>query len=182
MKKTVSIIITVLVLILAVLVYWRLHRIYEDRVNHSIRMKLEKQFDTAIQTKTIPKNTDMIGEIKIPSLSINYVILNKTTDKNLAISITKLAGPAINQKGNLVLAGHDMKNGDFFGKLKGIKISDKIIIEDLAGHKKTYHVIKKYSVKDTDTAPLNQDTKGQTLLTLLTCTYLPSDRLVVLAK
>jgi sortase (surface protein transpeptidase) len=113
MKKGFTI---VLILLLVELVLFRLYRFYEEQSHQQEREKLEQLYNEALEGK-IPSSTKVVeqvfGKIMIPSLDIQYIILNKTTDENLDISITKVTGPAIHQKGNLVLAGHNMKNGSF---------------------------------------------------------------------
>lgn len=179
MKKGLTI---VLILLIVVLVSLRFYRFYEEQSHQQEREKLEQLYNEALEGK-IPSSTKVVeqvfGRIMIPSLDIQYVILNKTTDKNLDISITKVTGPAIHQKGNLVLAGHNMKNGSFFGKLANIYKSDKIILEDQTGKKMEYVMTDKYTVDESDLSPLSQDEQSERVLTLITCTDDSDRRLIV---
>lgn len=182
MKKGISI---VLIILLVAAVSFRLVRLYEANSNDAERQKLEQVYAEALEGKgnsTSSEQKKVIGKIRIPSLEISYIILNKTTDKNLDISISKVVGPAIHAKGNLVLAGHNMRNGSFFGHLKGIKESDPIILEDKAGKKKEYRMVDKYSVDKSDISPLSQSNQTEAMLTLITCTKDPDKRLIVVAK
>jgi sortase A len=182
MKKGISI---VLIVLLLAAVSFRLFRFYEARSNLEERVKLEHIYEEAVQGKIDSNHSDqekVIGKITIPTLDISYIILNKTTDKNLDISISKVVGPAIHQKGNLVLAGHNMKNGSFFGRLKGIKKSDEIILEDTSGKQKEYLMTNKFVVKNTDLSPLSQAEQSDTLITLITCTETSDERLIVVAR
>jgi LPXTG-site transpeptidase (sortase) family protein len=179
MKKGFTI---VLILLLVALVSLRLYRFYEEQSHQQEREKLEQLYNEALEGE-VPSSPAVVeqvfGKIMIASLDIQYIILNKTTDENLDISITKVTGPAIHQKGNLVLAGHNMKNGSFFGKLTNINMSDKIILEDQTGKKMEYVMIDKYIVDESDLSPLRQDDQTERMLTLITCTDNPDQRLIV---
>ncbi|MEH7159143.1 sortase [Neobacillus drentensis] len=182
MKKGISI---VLIILLVAAVSFRLVRFYEANANQAEREKLERIYEEAVEGKgntTSSEQKKVIGKISIPSLDISYIILNQTTDKNLDISISKVVGPAIHAKGNLVLAGHNMRNGSFFGHLKGMKASDPIFLEDKAGTKKEYQMVDKYWVDKSDLSPLSQSNQTEAVLTLITCTKDPDKRLIVVAK
>ncbi|MDQ1144222.1 LPXTG-site transpeptidase (sortase) family protein [Bacillus sp. SORGH_AS 510] len=182
MKKAVWV---VLILLLVTAVSLRMLRFYEARANEKEREKLEKVYINAIEGKTSLHSSEdrkIIGKIMIPSLNINYIILNVTTDKNLDISITKVAGPAVHRNGNLVLAGHNMKNGSFFGRLNHITPQDKIYLENRNGEKKEYSMVDKYIVNKNDLSPLDQSDHEESIITLITCTQDPNKRLIVVAK
>ncbi|MEO2076819.1 MAG: sortase [Bacillus sp. (in: firmicutes)] len=182
MKKAVWV---VLILLLVTAVSLRMLRFNEARANEKEREKLEKVYINAIEGKTSLSSSEdrkVIGKIMIPSLNINYIILNVTTDKNLDISITKVAGPAIHRNGNLVLAGHNMKNGSFFGRLNHITPQDKIYLENRNGEKKEYIMVDKYIVNKNDLSPLDQSDHEESIITLITCTKDSDKRLIVMAK
>jgi LPXTG-site transpeptidase (sortase) family protein len=182
MKKAVWV---VLILLLVTAVSLRMLRFYEARANEKEREKLEKVYINAIEGKTSLHSSEdrkIIGKIMIPSLNINYIILNVTTDKNLDISITKVAGPAIHRNGNLVLAGHNMKNGSFFGRLNRITPQDKIYLENRDGEIEEYIMVDKYIVNKNDLSPLDQSEQEESIITLITCTKDPNKRLIAVAK
>jgi LPXTG-site transpeptidase (sortase) family protein len=182
MKKAISV---VLIILLVAAVSFRLVRLYEAHANDAEREKLERVYAEAVEGKGDSLSSEqkkVIGKIRIPSLEISYIILNETTDKNLDISISKVVGPAIHATGNLVLAGHNMRNGSFFGRLKGMKETDPIFLEDQAGNKKEYRMVDKYWVDKSDLTPLSQSNQKEAMLTLITCTTDPDKRLIVVAK
>ncbi|TRZ37046.1 sortase [Niallia circulans] len=182
MKKVIMVL---LVLLLLGLLAIRGARFYEDYKNEQKRTELTERYEKAvtgeIDTKNKNQETAVLGEITIPSLQINYVILDGATDENLDISITKVTGPNMNKTGNLVLAGHNMRNGSLFGKLKKATKKDTIFLTDDKGNKAEYSITKMYTVKDTNLTPLAQNTNG-TKLTLITCTDNNENRLIVVAE
>jgi LPXTG-site transpeptidase (sortase) family protein len=166
-------------------------------MNEEARENLEQAYYEAVLGEgvlTVKRDVEMgkvvndggsaqaIGRITIPSLDIDYIILDHTTDKNLDISITKVVGPAIHEKGNLVLAGHNMKNGSLFGKLKKAKESEVIILEDVTGVERKYKIVDTYKVSETDLSPLSQANQAENIITLITCTERADERLIVVAK
>lgn len=192
----------IVTVLLIVFIGLRGYRMYEANQNDIARKQLEEAYYEAVlgdrelvddevgnsgravrqkveEKKAIPPN--IIGRIMIPSEKIDYIILDKTTDQNLDISITKVVGPAIHKQGNLVIAGHNMKNGSLFGKLQNVQPNDKIILEEAeSGLIKEYTITETYIVKETDLTPLNQD-QTDTILTLITCTERSDERLIVRA-
>jgi len=182
MKKTV---IVLLVVLLLCLLSVRGYRFYEDYKNEQKRAALSERYEKAvvgdIDAQNNQEDTAIVGKIAIPSLHINYVILDETTEENLDISITKVTGPDMNKQGNLVLAGHNMRNGSLFGKLKTATKADAIFLTDEKGQETEYTIVKMYTVKDTNLAPLEQNTKS-VQLTLITCTDNNKERLIVVAE
>ena len=177
MKKT---IVVLLVLLLLGLLAIRGYRFYEDYNNEQKRAELSERYEKVVTGEIDTKNVEKEVAI-LPSLQINYVILDGASGENLDISITKVTGPDMNETGNLVLAGHNMRNGSLFGKLKKATIDDAIFLTDEKGNKTEYSITKMYTVKDTNLAPLEQNRKG-VQLTLITCTDNNENRLIVVAE
>ena len=128
------------------------------------------------------KNYDVIGRIKINKINVDYAILGETTEETLNLSITRFVGNEVNRPGNLVLAGHNMKDGSLFGRLKELGQGDTIELYDRAGTARKYQVYKIYEVEPTDLEPLDQETDGKCIVTLLTCTNHAKQRLIVKCK
>ncbi len=119
------------------------------------------------------------AKLKIPRLGIEYPVLSTWSDELLKISLNKLWGPNPNEVGNYVVMGHNYKNGTMFGKLKNINIGDVVEITDLTGRTIKYVVSEKYHIDPTDTSCTSQLTNGRRKITLITCAYSGSMRLVV---
>lgn len=117
--------------------------------------------------------------LKIPSLGIEYPVLSTWSDELLKISLNKLWGPNPNEVGNYVIMGHNYKSGKMFGKLKSINIGDTIELTDLSGRTIKYIVSEKYHIDPTNKSCTSQLTNGRKQITLITCAYSGSKRLVV---
>ncbi len=117
--------------------------------------------------------------VNIPTLGIEYPVLSTWSDELLKISVNKLWGPAPNEVGNYVIIGHNYKSGKMFGKLKNINIGDIIELTDTTGRTIKYVVSEKYNIEPTDVNCTSQLTNGKRKITLVTCSYSGSKRLVV---
>lgn len=140
---------------------------------------VEQAQEQNIKTKQEDYKAESI--LKIPRLGIEYPVLEETSEELLKISVNKLWGPEPNKVGNYCIVGHNYKSGKMFGKLSGIKIGDEIQITDLTGTTITYIVYKKYDIDPTDVSCTSQLTNGKRKVTLITCSYSGTKRLVVQA-
>lgn len=123
-----------------------------------------------------------IGRIVINSLALNYPILDGATEENLNISITRFSGSNINEPGNCVLAGHNMKDGSLFGRLSELKEGDKLVLYDDLGKRKSYRVFNIKIVSPIDLSVISQHISNSCLITLITCTSDGKNRLAIQAK
>ena len=143
------------------------------------------QTTTPAKKKTQYKGFDSIGTIQIPAINVNYPVLSKTTKKSLETSVALLYPDNVdlNQEGNVVIVGHNYRNGTFFSNNKKLKIGDKINITDAYGKKITYIIYNIFEANQSDTSFYNRDTNGKREVTLSTCTDASNDmRLIVEAK
>lgn len=127
------------------------------------------------------KGIKIIGELIIPSINLDTYILEETNNKTLNLSVTKLAGPNINNIGNFCITGHNYLKENMFGKLKKVNKNDKIILIDTFGKEQEYTVYDKYEISPNDVSALNQNTNNKKEVTLITCTIGAIKRLVVKA-
>lgn len=131
------------------------------------------------------KGFNAIGTIEIPKTGVSYPVLqDPPTKKKLETAIVALypAGAELNTVGNVVLVGHNYRNGQFFSNNKKLANGDKIYITDLNGNKVTYVVYSVYQTNQSDTESYNRDTNGKREITLSTCTDASNDqRIIVLA-
>ena len=131
------------------------------------------------------KGFNAIGTIEIPKTGVSYPVLeDPPTVKKLETAITAVfpEGATLNTVGNVVLIGHNYRNGQFFSNNKKLTNGDKIYITDLNGNKVTYIVYKVYQTSVGDTESYNRDTDGKREITLSTCTDASNDqRILVLA-
>lgn len=87
-----------------------------------------------------------------------------------------------NEIGNLCIAGHNYVDYKLFSNLHKLNKKDKIKIYDFNGNLKEYTVFDKYETKPSDLSCTNQETNGQTIVTLVTCNNVTGKRLVIVCK
>ena len=126
------------------------------------------------------KGYDIDGIIKIPKINLNYPILSLTNDETLKLSITKFYGDKLNEIGNVVLTGHNYRNGSLFGNVKKLEIGDIVEITDNQNRTLNYKIYKKYVVNPSDMSILLSE-EGEKEITLLTCTNGRKNRLILKA-
>ena len=151
---------------------------------------IEEDPTPTISTGTTKKKTSsvsykgypVIGAIQIPKINVKYPIVDDTSVGAMEKAIVFLYGPGLNQVGNSVIAGHNYRNGGFFGNNKKLVEGDKIYITDALGNKLEYTITKKYITSDVDFDYASRDTKGAREISLSTCTNDASKRLVIWAK
>ena len=125
-----------------------------------------------------------LGSIEIPKTNVKYPILEKVTKKSLETSVAVVwpENAELNKPGNIVIVGHNYRNGVFFSNNKKLSKGDKIYITDLDKKKIAYTIYKIFEASDTDTKFYNRDTKGKREITLSTCTDDSSARLIIQAR
>lgn len=124
----------------------------------------------------------VIGIIKIPTIDLEYPIIDKTTKETMRISISKFSGGEINEIGNVALAGHNNYSGTMFGKNKNLKIKDKIYLTDLTRRTIEYEIYNIFVTDPNDTSILETEDKTKRELTLITCKNGRSERLIIKAR
>ena len=107
----------------------------------------------------------VIGTISIPSINIEYPILEENTSATLKIAIVAVypqdnRESAVNKPGNLVLWGHNYKNGTYFSDIDKLTTGSKIYIKDTSGTKLEYQVYNIYETTDSDMTYATRDTEG----------------------
>lgn len=124
------------------------------------------------------------GTINIPKTGCKYPILEKVTKKSLESSVAIIwpEKADLNQVGNVVIVGHNYRNGLFFSDNKKLSKGDKIHITDYNGKRVTYEIYKIFTAAENDASFYNRDTKGAREITLSTCTDDSSARLIIQAK
>lgn len=128
------------------------------------------------------KTYNIIANLNIPSLGIEYPILSSTSDSLLKISLNKYWGANPNEVGNMCVVGHNYEDTRFFGKLDKIKNGAIVKITDLSGKTLDYEVYDKYVVGPYNTDCTSQLTNGKTEITLITCYKNGTKRFVVKAR
>lgn len=133
---------------------------------------------------TYYNNFVMIGYIEIPKINIKYPILEKETVASLeqSVAVRYPDNPNLNQPGNVVIAGHNYRNGQFFSKLENVATGDIIKITDTNGQTLVYTVYEKYETTPEDVAYITRNVGNNTEITLVTCTDNSDARIIVKAR
>ena len=126
----------------------------------------------------------MLGYITIPKTDVKQPILDEVTPNSLntAVAIIYPSNAQLNQPGNVVIIGHNYRDGRFFSNNKKLNVGDKIKIKDNSGTELTYTIYQKFQTTEQDTSFYTRDTKGKTEITLSTCTDDAKMRIIILAR
>lgn len=129
------------------------------------------------------KGFPMIGTITISKTDVNLPILAKVSKESIEASVAKQYGADLNQPGNVVIIGHNFRNGLFFSNNKKLEVGDKIKIKDRNGTTLTYTIYSKFETDEGDASFYDRDTNGKCEITLSTCTDNDATRrLIILAR
>lgn len=133
---------------------------------------------------TYYNNFVMIGYIEIPKISIKYPVLEKETVASLeqSVAVRYPDNAKLNQPGNVVIAGHNYRNGQFFSKLENVVAGDVIKITDVSGKTLIYKVYEKYETTPEDVAYITRNVGENIEITLVTCTDDSNARIIVKAR
>ena len=129
-----------------------------------------------------PPEGDPVGELRIPVIGLNQVLIEGTNTDDLRQGPGHYIGtPLPGQGGNAAIAGHRTTYGHPFYNLDGVQPGDPIIVTTLQGVF-VYDTFKQVVVSPSDTSVINNVFANY--LTLTTCNprFSASSRLVVVAK
>lgn len=134
--------------------------------------------------KTYYNGFVMIGYITIPKTNVKEPILDVVTPESLntAVAVLYPSNPELNKPGNVVIVGHNYRNGKFFSNNKNLSTGDKIKIKDVTGNELVYTIYQKFETTEQDTSFYNRDTNGACEITLSTCTDDAKARIIILAR
>lgn len=119
----------------------------------------------------------LFGVLYIEKIDLRIPIIKEISPSSLSVSICYYSGPEPGNNGNLVLAGHNYRNGAHFGKLKDLSIGDAVSIKDISGDIFNYTVYEIEIIDEDDIYLL--ENKREKEMTLLTCVTNASKRLLV---
>ncbi len=135
----------------------------------------------AAPTTAAPAEGQPIGDIRIPVIGINQVMVEGTNTPDLRKGPGHYIGtPLPGQTGNVAIAGHRTTYGHPFYNLDSVKAGDPIVLTTLQGIF-VYDTTKNFVVSPSDTTVVDNVIANQ--LTLTTCNprFSASSRLVVQA-
>lgn len=128
------------------------------------------------------KGFNYIGSIEIPKTDVKYFVLETPpSEKKLDTAVVALypENKALNTPGNIVIQGHNYRNGTFFSDNKKLTNGDKIYITDLEGNRITYEIYNTFLTLKNDTSFYNRDTDGKREITLSSCTDASDDQRII---
>lgn len=132
-------------------------------------------------SKVTYKGYNVVGKIEIPSISLSYPILERTTPDSIELAVSVLYGPGPNKIGNTTIVGHNYRNGSFFGNNDKLVLGDKIYITDESGTRLKYNIYNIYETTPDDSDFITRDTAGKREISLSTCTDNSKARLIIWA-
>jgi sortase A len=136
----------------------------------------------AAPTTAAPAEGEPIGDIRIPVIGINQVVVEGTNTPDLRKGPGHYTGtPLPGQSGNASIAGHRTTYGHPFYNLDSVKVGDPIVLTTLQGIF-VYDATRSFVVSPSDTTVV--DNVFADRLTLTTCNprFSATTRLVVQAK
>lgn len=146
----------------------------------------EETSSTQSKTRKVTyyNNFVMIGYIEIPSINIKYPILEEETVASMekSVAVRYPANPQLNTIGNVVIVGHNYRNGMFFSNLKKVSTGDKVKITDTQGKTLVYTVYEKYETTPEDVEYMTRNVGDNIEITLVTCTDDSKARIILKAK
>ena len=152
-------------------------------------IQVKKIISTAPQSTkkeevNIPKTYlgfEVTAKLNIPKIDLEVNVLKNYSQKALDTSATKFWGPDPNEIGNFCIAGHNYEKDNIFNNLIDLEIGDELFLLDNKNDKCAYEIYDIYKVKPSNTNPLNQDTDGKRIITLITSVNYSNNRLIVQA-
>jgi sortase A len=129
-----------------------------------------------------PSEGEPVGDIRIPKIGINQVVVEGTNTPDLRKGPGHYTGtPLPGQTGNASVAGHRTTYGHPFYNLDGVKVGDPIVLTTLQGIF-VYDTTKTWVVSPSDTTVIKNAFAN--IITLTTCNprFSASTRLIVQGK
>ena len=121
----------------------------------------------------------LIGILEIPEINQELPIIGKWSYDLLKISVCRYKGPDPNDKGNLVIIGHNYKSGAHFGDLSELSVGSEVFLTNAkTGERVRYEVYQIKSVAP-DAFSALKSYHEPVGLTLMTCRNNGTNRLLV---
>lgn len=155
-----------------------------DKVDEQIKQNEEN--NDSVTEATINYggfNYTILGKIRIKKINIYQPILKENTAGAYNTALVKMAGPNLNEYGNVSIGGHNFMRGNYFIKINRLVKNDVVTITDLSGRSIDYYVYEYGVVSSDDASYLSQpEDKNIKMITLVTCTKGGKERYYVKAK
>ena len=80
----------------------------------------------------------ILGKLTIKKINIYQPILKENTAGAYNTALVKMAGPNLNENGNVSIGGHNFMRGNYFIKINRLVKNDIVTVTDLSGRKVNY--------------------------------------------
>ena len=152
-----------------------------NRVDEIIDEKYEGI--TEAEVKYGGYNYTVLGKLYIKKINLNEPILKENTSGAYNTALVKIAGPDLNENGNVSIGGHNFMRGNYFIKINRLRKGDIVNLTDLKGRSINYAVYDYAIYSKDDASYLAQPSdKNDKIITLVTCTKGGKQRYVVKAR
>jgi len=121
----------------------------------------------------------MIGILEIPEINQELPVIGKWSYKLLKISVCRYKGPDPNEKGNLVIIGHNYKSGAHFGDLSELSVGSEVFLTNTKTGQRVRYVVYQIKSIAPDAFSALKSYRGTAGLTLMTCRNNGTNRLLV---
>ncbi|MBO5349424.1 MAG: sortase [Clostridia bacterium] len=161
-------------------------RLVKENSQENIQIERTSEIQTIEKKESvnIPENYlgfDVTAKLIIPKINLETYILNDYLENGMKVCASKFWGPEPNEIGNFCIAGHNYEKENMFNHLIDLEIGDELYLLDNKNGKVLYKIYDIYKVKPENVEPLNQETNGKRVVTLITCVNFSKNRLIVQA-
>lgn len=163
----------------------RIKLVQETKVNTITVEKIVEEAENPIVTEKIAESYmdfPVTAKLIIPKIDVETYVLADFTEEGLEKSVSKFWGPEPNEIGNFCIAGHNYLKPNMFKGLKRLEIGDEFYLIDNKNGKIAYTIYDIYQVDENNMVPIDQETNGKRIVTLITCVNYTDYRLIVQAR
>ena len=193
-EKILNFLIILIVVALYVAVFMFIYSNFRERKRQELAGGIIDKIDKVIKEndgKVMPEakvsyggfKYTILGKLTIKKINIYQPILKENTAGAYNTALVKMAGPNLNENGNVSIGGHNFMRGNYFIKINRLVKNDIVTVTDLSGRKLNYYVYE-YGVVDKNSASYlaQPDNKNEKIVTLVTCTKGGKERYYVKAR
>jgi len=163
-------------------------QLQKDTSSHAVKRALAQESEVdnlptgppvAAPTTAAPVEGEPIGDIRIPVIGLNQVVVEGTNTADLRKGPGHYTGtPLPGQAGNSAVAGHRTTYGHPFYNLDSVKVGDPIVLTTLQGIF-VYDATKSFVVSPSDTTVVDNVIANQITLTTCNPRFSATTRLIV---
>ena len=159
--------------------------VQETKVNTITVEKIVEEAENPIVTEKIAESYmdfPVTAKLIIPKIDVETYVLADFTEEGLEKCVSKFWGPEPNEIGNFCIAGHNYLKPNMFKGLKRLEIGNEFYLIDNKNGKIAYTIYDIYQVDENNMVPIDQETNGKRIVTLITCVNYTDHRLIVQAR